>query len=154
MHGIDLSHSTHFYVDVSGFGAGLAITQKPTTDSNGHRLWRHLLSMTTLIHTEHKPPTFFTSSDFHEDIYGHWADQLQRLNINIVYIPGAKTKAVDGSSRTIFDSDDNLSIDTTSDITKAMKDLKKKAQCGYGRMEQKDTMHFLKVYPRVDKMKF
>lgn len=32
MHGIDLSHPTHFYVDVSGFGAGLAITQKPTTE--------------------------------------------------------------------------------------------------------------------------
>lgn len=54
------------------------------------------------MHTDHKPLTFFTSSDVHEGIYGHWADQLQRLNIKIVYIPGPRNKAADGLSRTIF----------------------------------------------------
>lgn len=58
--------------------------------------------LTTLVHTDHKPLTFFTSSDVHEGIYGHWADQLQRLNIKIVYIPGPRNKAADSLSRTIF----------------------------------------------------
>lgn len=62
--------------------------------------------LTVMIHTDHKPLTFFTSAEVHEGIYGHWADQLQRLNIKIVYIPGLQNKAADGLSRTIFRRED------------------------------------------------
>ena len=57
----------------------------------------------------------------HERIYGHWADQLQRLNIKIVYIPGPRNKVADGLSRTIFQSEDchptnNLFSEAHADI--------------------------------------
>lgn len=55
-----------------------------------------------VVHTDHKPLTHFLDSDLHEGIYGHWADQLRRLNINIVYIPGHRNKVADGLSRTLF----------------------------------------------------
>lgn len=55
-----------------------------------------------IIHTDHKPLTHFLSSGNHEGIYGHWADQLRRLNIEIVYIPGPRNKVADGLSRTLF----------------------------------------------------
>ncbi len=59
-----------------------------------------------VIHTDHKPLTHFLGSDLHEGIYGHWADQLRRLNLSIQYIPGPRNKAADGLSRTLFDSPD------------------------------------------------
>ena len=55
-----------------------------------------------VVHTDHKPLTHFLSSDLHEGIYGHWADQLRRLNITIKYIPGHRNKVADGLSRTLF----------------------------------------------------
>ena len=39
----------------------------------------------TVGYTDHKSLTYFVLSDLHEDIYGHWADQLRRLNIRIKY---------------------------------------------------------------------
>ena len=57
-----------------------------------------------VVHTDHKPLVHFLTSDLHEGIYGHWADKLRRLNINIVYIPGHRNKIADALSRTIFDS--------------------------------------------------
>jgi hypothetical protein len=58
-----------------------------------------------VVHTDHKPLTYFLASDLHEGIYGHWADKLHRLNVSIVYIPGHRNKVADGLSRTLFDSD-------------------------------------------------
>ena len=55
-----------------------------------------------VVHTDHKPLTYFLSSDLHEGIYGHWADQLRRLNVTIKYIPGHRNKVADGLSRTLF----------------------------------------------------
>jgi hypothetical protein len=55
-----------------------------------------------VVHTDYKPLTHFLSSDLHEGIYGHWADQLRRLNITIKYIPGHRNKVADGLSRTLF----------------------------------------------------
>jgi hypothetical protein len=57
-----------------------------------------------VVHTDHKPLTHFLSSDLNEGIYGHWADQLRRLNITIKYIPGHRNKVADGLSRTLFRS--------------------------------------------------
>lgn len=59
-----------------------------------------------VIHTDHKPLTHFLGSDLHEGIYGHWADQLRRLNIEIKYVPGHRNKVADGLSRTLFSMDD------------------------------------------------
>lgn len=56
-----------------------------------------------IIHTDHKPLVHFLKSDLHEGIYGHRADQLRRLNIEIKYIPGPRNKVADGLSRTLFD---------------------------------------------------
>lgn len=42
-------------------------------------------------------------ADGHEGIYGHWADQLRRLNVEITYIPGPRNKVADALSRTLFD---------------------------------------------------
>ena len=72
-----------------------------------------------IVHRDHKPLTHFLSSDLHEGVYGHWADQLRRLNISIQYIPGPRNKAADGLSRTIFDSSE-------CDDTPAVIRLKKK----------------------------
>ena len=58
---------------------------------------------TTIIHTDHKPLIYFLKSDSHEEIYGNWADQLRRLNIEIRYISGARNKVADALSRTLFD---------------------------------------------------
>lgn len=68
-------------------------------------LYKHL-HLTTLIHTDHKSLIFFTSLKVHERVYGHWADQLQRLNVKIVYIPGPQNKAADRLSVTIFQRED------------------------------------------------
>lgn len=81
--------------------------------------------MTTLIHTDHKPVTFFTSSDIHIGIFGHWADQLQRLNIQIVYIPGTKNQVADGLSQTNFPSDNSPSTNTTLKIAEALENIRK-----------------------------
>jgi hypothetical protein len=61
-----------------------------------------------VVHTDHKPLTHFltTINDVHDGIYGHWADQLRRLNVEIRYIPGPRNKVADGLSRTIFRTDD------------------------------------------------
>ena len=56
-----------------------------------------------IVHTDHKPLTYFLGSDLHEGIYGNWADSLRRLNLSIQYIPGHRNKVADGLSRTIFD---------------------------------------------------
>ncbi len=56
-----------------------------------------------VVHTDHKPLTFFLGSDLHEGVYGNWADQLRRLNITIEYITGARNRVADGLSRTLFD---------------------------------------------------
>lgn len=61
---------------------------------------------TTTIHTDHRPLTRFLKSDLHEGIYGHWADQLRRLNVDIRYIPGPRNKVADALSRTIFPGDE------------------------------------------------
>ena len=57
-----------------------------------------------VVYTDHKPLTHFLASDLHEGTYGHWADQLRRLNITIQYVPGHRNKVADGLSRTIFDA--------------------------------------------------
>lgn len=57
---------------------------------------------TTLIHTNQKLLTFFTSSEVHERVYGYCIDQIHRLNVRIVYIPGPRNKVAHGLSRTIF----------------------------------------------------
>ena len=66
-----------------------------------------------VVHTDHKPLTHFLPSDLHEGIYGHWADQLRRLNITIKYIPGHRNKVADGLSRTLF-RDPECSEDATT----------------------------------------
>ena len=60
---------------------------------------------TSIIHTDHRPLVHFLKSDLHEGIYGHWADLLRRLNIDIQYIPGPRNKVADGLSRTLFQTD-------------------------------------------------
>ena len=77
--------------------------------------------LTTLIHTNHKPLTFFTSLLVHEEVYEHWADQLQRLNVKIVYISGPRNKTTDRLSCTIFRREDcratnNLFSEALADI--------------------------------------
>ena len=147
MHGLDLRLAVHFYVDASGFGAGLAITQfqdPGSADTTGTKAVevpivydsfifaptrrkypiykRELYALVTfvtkydylckhpylpaVIHTDHKPLTHFLSSDLHEGIYGHWADQLRRLNVSIQYIPGPRNKVADALSRTLFQQED------------------------------------------------
>jgi len=58
-----------------------------------------------VVHTDHKALTRFLKSDLHEGIYGHWADQLRRLNLTIEYIPGPRNKVADALSRTLFDNE-------------------------------------------------
>ena len=58
-----------------------------------------------IIHTDHRPLTYFLKSNLHEGIYGHWADVLRRLNVHIVYIPGYRNRAADGLSRTLFNEE-------------------------------------------------
>lgn len=60
---------------------------------------------TTVVHTDHRPLVHFMKSDCHEGFYGHWVDQLRRLNIVIQYIPGPRNKVADGLSRTLFHTD-------------------------------------------------
>ena len=60
---------------------------------------------TAIVHTDHRPLVHFMKSDLHEGIYGHWADLLRRLNIEIQYIPGPRNKVADGLSRTLFHTD-------------------------------------------------
>lgn len=160
MHGLNFSIPCHFYVNASGFAAGLAITQKlkvhpddsqPTDTpiiydslpfSKSQRRYptykRELCGLvkfttkydylckhphlTTLIYTDHKPLTFFISLEVHEGIYGHWADQLQRLNVRIAYIPGPRNKAAYGLSRTIFKREDCLT--TNNFFSEALADIK------------------------------
>ena len=74
------------------------------------------------IHTDHRPLTRFLKSDLHEGIYGHWADQLRRLNIDIRYIPGPRNKVVDGLFRTIFQGEECLS---SQDIKNALSEIQK-----------------------------
>ena len=66
----------------------------------------------TMIHTDHRPLVHFLKSDTHEGIYGHWADKLRRLNIQISYIPGPRNKVADGLSRTLFASDSNENVNS------------------------------------------
>ena len=74
------------------------------------------------IHTDHRPLTRFLKSDLHEGIYGHWADQLRRLNIDIRYIPGPRNKVADGLSRTIFQGEECL---PSQDIKNALSEIQK-----------------------------
>ena len=74
---------------------------------------------TTIVHTDHKPLTYFLKSDSHEGIYGNWADQLRRLNIEIRYIPGARNKVADALSRTLFDE----GCDETTSVVEASRRL-------------------------------
>ena len=60
---------------------------------------------TSIVHTDHRPLVHFLKSDLHEGIYGHWADNLRRLNVEIKYIPGPRNKVADGLSRTLFQTD-------------------------------------------------
>ena len=60
----------------------------------------------TIVFTDHKPLTHFLGSDLHEGVYGNWADQLRRLNIEIRYLPGPRNKVADGLSRTLFQDPD------------------------------------------------
>ena len=60
-----------------------------------------------VVHTDHKPLTHFLKADSHEGIYGNWADQLRRLNLGIVYIPGHRNRVADALLRTIFDEECN-----------------------------------------------
>ena len=53
----------------------------------------------------HKPLVHFLKSDFHKRIYGHWADQLRRFNVEIKYVSKPRNKITDGLSRTLFDED-------------------------------------------------
>ena len=59
-------------------------------------------------------------SDLHEGIYGHWADSLRRLNIEIKYIPGPRNKVADGLSRTLFHTD--LKDASVEDCSKMLAD--------------------------------
>ena len=59
---------------------------------------------TTVIHTDHCPLVHFLKSDMHEGIYGHWADKLRRLNIDVKHILGYHNKVADGLTRTLFPS--------------------------------------------------
>lgn len=139
MHGINLSLTSHFYVDASRFRAGLAITQVNQTERAPKGIempiiydsftlsWtqrkystykRELCALSkfaikydylcknpnlpTVIHINYKPLTFFCKSGCYKEIYGYWADWLQRLNIKIVYILGPRDKVADGLSRTVF----------------------------------------------------
>ena len=61
----------------------------------------------TVIHTNHRSLVHFLKNDLHENIYGHWANQLRRLNIIIQYIFGHRNKIVDALSRILFDVDCN-----------------------------------------------
>lgn len=55
-----------------------------------------------ILHTDHKSLTHFLTSDIHEGIYDHWADELHRLNVSIFYVSRHQNKVADGLSRILF----------------------------------------------------
>jgi hypothetical protein len=75
--------------------------------------WQHLLRAKdiSIIWTDHKPLTYFLDSPYHNDIHARWAADLERLNVQIQYIPGPRNKIADALSRTVFptyDGNDQL----------------------------------------------
>lgn len=54
------------------------------------------------MHMDYKPLTFLTSLKIQKELYGYWANQLQRLNIKIIYISGPRNKATDKLFQIIF----------------------------------------------------
>lgn len=74
-----------------------------------------------IIHSDHKPLAHFLSSDKHEGIYGHWADQLRRLHFKIQYIYSRKKELSRWwTTRTLFQDSD---CEANDDILKALKIL-------------------------------
>lgn len=59
--------------------------------------------ISAVVHIDHRFIIHFLKSDMHERIYGHWTNQLRRLNIEIRYISNLKNKIIDVLFRTIFD---------------------------------------------------
>lgn len=136
MHGHVLDDPVDLYSDASGYGAGCLIMQiqsrtpKPIlydsflftkTQRNYGTYKRELCAIVefsrrherylrapvqSVIHTDHKPLTFFLHSVRVEGIYARWADELRSLNVRIVYIDGARNAVADALSRTIFTSEE------------------------------------------------
>ena len=75
---------------------------------------------TTIIHTDHKSLTHFLKSDYHEGIYGHWADKLRELNIQIKHIFERRNKIADDLFRTIFKNPDCSNDENVSYMTEVL----------------------------------
>ena len=98
---------------------------------------KHLYNM-IIIHIDHRSLTRFLKSDFHEEIYEHWANQLKRLNIDIKYISKFRNKMTDELFRTIFSKDECL---FSEDIKNAWWKCRKIVlECE--RMTKRDTRNF------------
>lgn len=65
---------------------------------------QHMLrgSITSIIHTDHKPLVTFLNSDTDDDTYARWAIKLRLLNVRLQHIEGKRNQAADGLSRTLF----------------------------------------------------
>lgn len=77
-------------------------------------LCKHPFLLPIRFLTDHKPLTDFLTPELHEGIYGHWADQLRRLNVEIMHMPGHRNKVAHGLSRTLFDTEDCTASDQVS----------------------------------------
>ena len=82
---------------------------------------KHFYNM-TIIYIDHRLLTRFLKSDFHEEIYEHWTNQLKRLNIDIKYISKFRNKMTNELFRTIFSKNECL---FSENIKNALKKVQK-----------------------------
>ena len=83
-----------------------------------------------LFYTDNKPFVHLFKYDFHENIYGHWADQLRRLNIEIKYVPKPRNIIIDGLSKTLFDKN----CTKTATVIDIYETMRKKIPNGCGKI--------------------
>ena len=126
--GWDLALPVNLYLDASNFAAGCYITQVQDgetrsllydffillpTERNYDTYPRELVAIVkfakkfshilntkqqSVIYTDHKPLIGFINTEYHEDIFAHWANKLRLLNVHIKHIKGKKNTVADGLS--------------------------------------------------------
>ena len=70
----------------------------------------------TIVYTDYKLLIYFLLSNLYKGIYEHQANQLRRLNISIIYVPGHRNKIANALLRTLFKSLDYSKDVITRDI--------------------------------------